>query len=291
MEKNAKLKLELLNVRGRRIGEPVDIELHHQGGPVHTPVLRGADASKAITIPDLYGPPGGIYRIYCDPPSYRPLARNIRLRSGVNELIVTCPVDPKKVAPEFPAYGRIAKDARDLLGRSDEVLDFAGNSGETLYNALDNIRRAGMLNIVAKSGRTRFDNDRTVLSYFGELRELRGDRFFVTVPQELREETKNSVANGLFEPVNSVLHREPEGFTRAGSFKTDDKYGNLQLTFFAKGSEWVADVDIDDANGVEHVFQVLRNALSGQPTHPYDIHQILMAHQELDPGYELPPKA
>jgi hypothetical protein len=49
----------------------------------------------------------------------------------------------------------------------------------------------------------------------------------------------------------------------------------------------VADIDIDDAAGLEHVFQVVRNALSGRPTHPYDIHEILLAYQEIDPGYNL----
>ena len=45
--------------------------------------------------------------------------------------------------------------------------------------------------------------------------------------------------------------------------------------------------DIDDAAGLEHLFQVLRNELTGRPTHPYDIHEILIKHQMLDPGYEL----
>ncbi|HEX6176135.1 MAG TPA: hypothetical protein VF089_19165 [Candidatus Binatia bacterium] len=43
--------------------------------------------------------------------------------------------------------------------------------------------------------------------------------------------------------------------------------------------------DIDDAAGLEHVFQVVRNRLSGSPTHPYNIHEILVGHQKLDPGY------
>ena len=52
-----------------------------------------------------------------------------------------------------------------------------------------------------------------------------------------------------------------------------------------KGDDCVADIDIDDASGLEHVFQVVRNKLSGKPTHPYNIHEILVAHQKIDPGY------
>jgi hypothetical protein len=94
----------------------------------------------------------------------------------------------------------------------------------------------------------------------------------------------------LFRPVDGSLHDPPQGFAPAGSFKTFDAFGNLQLTFFADGARCRADVDIDDAAGLLHVFQVLRNNLSGNPTHPYDIHQILIAHQHLDPGYQLVPR-
>ncbi len=52
-----------------------------------------------------------------------------------------------------------------------------------------------------------------------------------------------------------------------------------------KGDNCVPDIDIDDAGGLAHVFQVVRNRLSGEPTHPYNIHEILIAHQKLDPGY------
>jgi len=46
------------------------------------------------------------------------------------------------------------------------------------------------------------------------------------------------------------------------------------------------DMDIDDAQGFDHIFQVVGN-LFGGPTHPYNIHEILFASQELDPGYRL----
>ena len=69
-------------------------------------------------------------------------------------------------------------------------------------------------------------------------------------------------------------------------FKTDDLYGNLQLSFFRKGEQYVADIDIDDAAGLGHIFQVVKNHFTGSPTHPYNIHEILVKHQHLDPGYK-----
>jgi hypothetical protein len=201
------------------------------------------------------------------------------------------PVNPKKVLKvKFPEYDKLPADAQTLLTRSENVLGFVGKSGPELYDALENedVKRAGLLNILAKTNATRFSNSKTVLSYLQDLRELRGDRFFVVTSKELREETKHSVTEGLFTSESGALHHLPSqfvGYTSAGSFKTTEKYGNLQLTFFMKGDECVADIDIDDAKGLEHFFQVLNNMLPGNDTHPYTIHEILIAYQKLDPGY------
>ena len=46
-------------------------------------------------------------------------------------------------------------------------------------------------------------------------------------------------------------------------------------------------MDIDDAQGFEHIFQVLGNTLTGEPTNPYNIHEVLLAAQHLDPGYDV----
>jgi hypothetical protein len=144
-----------------------------------------------------------------------------------------------------------------------------------------------MLNIMAKARRTPLASGGTVFDYVREVLELRQDRFFAVVSHELREHVKNSIAGEFFMEVSGALHRPPDGFALAGSYKTPDRYGNLQLTFFACGDKWIADIDIDDAGGLEHVFQVARNALTGRPTHPFDIQQILMRYQEIDPGYRL----
>ena len=103
--------------------------------------------------------------------------------------------------------------------------------------------------------------------------------------KELINETNQSVADGLFREVDGSLHHPPAGYAAAGSYKTDDHYGNLQLTFFTCEADCIVDVDIDDAAGLTHVFQVARNELSGRPTHPYDIREILIAYQGIDPGY------
>jgi hypothetical protein len=280
------LSVESRDVYGDLLREKVDIILRHQ---VLSQVVKVSNnASTKIQIKGLNGAPQGLYRIDIDPPSYQYVSQFINLKAtGTTALNLTFPIDPSKVKKvNFPAFGSTVDDLQRVLENSEKVLGFEGKKGKALYDTLDNIRRAGLLNIVAKTGATPLTNGRTVLSYIQELREIRGDRFFAAVPKELREETKNSVAEGLFHPADESLHHPPAGFSPAKSFKTPDHYGNLQLTFFMnEAGDCVADIDIDDAAGIEHVFQVLKNKFSGSPTHPYNIHEILVGYQHNDPGY------
>lgn len=279
-----RLKVQLVNTRGTALGEKVDISLHHLTTGANSLIRR--QSARTMILTGLRPPPNGLYRLLVDPPSYLPVS--VFANTGSDDIVsLVFPVDPAKVTSvRFPEFAAVSADAQRILMASPNVLGFEGKSGKPLWEALDPIRKAGFLNILAKTQSTAFANGRTVASYLSELREARGDRFFIDVPQQLREETKNAVLAGLFVQVDGSLHHPPPGFDHAGSFKTHDRYGNLQLTFFTDGTMWRADVDIDDAGGLEHVFQVVRNSVSGRPTHPFDIHEILVAHQRLEPGYE-----
>jgi hypothetical protein len=63
--------------------------------------------------------------------------------------------------------------------------------------------------------------------------------------------------------------------------------GNLQLTFATNAQEQFAvDADLDDHQGIKHAFDVIKHKFSGD-THPYDIHEVLVKFQGIDPGYRL----
>jgi hypothetical protein len=94
----------------------------------------------------------------------------------------------------------------------------------------------------------------------------------------LNEFTERMLLCHLFHPVPDTLHDPLPGYNKVSSFKTFDHYGNLQLTFQRRGdtgNEYAADIDIDDGQGIEHIFQVVRNSVAG-PTNPYNIHDILL---------------
>jgi hypothetical protein len=288
------LTLRVVDVYGGNINEPVDVFLRNQtlsDGPAY----RHLDVSTPCQLGNLNIFPNGRYRIEVDALSYHTVSRFVAIPpEGKQDVTITLPVNPKKVVRvDFPDYASptIPDDARRLLERSPSVMNYEGQTGEALYQALDDIRRAGFLNLVAKASRTMLRSSqgprRSVLSYIAELIELRGDRFFAAIPAELRSETINSLHTELFHEVSEALHTPPPGFCRDRSFKTFEQYGNLQLSFLSStDGRFAVDMDIDDAQGFEHVFQVVGNFFGG-PTHPYNIHEILIASQELDPGYRL----
>jgi hypothetical protein len=286
MADRATLEVELHDVYGDWLHERTTIRLQNRrlGG---SSIFKGLDASGKISLAGLEPYPHALYSVRVEPESFMPVARFVLIpASNKSRIVLHFPVDPDRVVEvEFADFRDLPEEAQELLKESDSVLGFEGRAGEELYTQLDDIRRAGLLNIIAKCRDTPLGNGRSVLSHVERLVEVRGDRFFAAVPKVLREEVKNSVVSGLFDPVSGSLHHPPKGYSTAGSFKTDDSYGNLQVTFFARGENWVADIDIDDAAGLRHLFQVLGNWLTGRPTHPYNIHEILVFHQQLDPQY------
>jgi len=167
----------LLDVHGRAIKEAVTVMLHHQTRGVDTKVT--AKAAKPIVI-DLFAQPEGVYRVAIDPLSYLQVGHFVSvLSSGQTRLTVTFPVDPAKVrAVVFPAYDDLSEESKRLLSASDNVLGFEGQFGADFFNRLDDIRRAGLMNIVAQCANTVFASARSVLSFLNRLIEVRGDRFF-----------------------------------------------------------------------------------------------------------------
>jgi hypothetical protein len=288
MEGSGRLELEFLDVHGTRLTEPVDIVLRHR---ILQEESRASDvdASHPVAIAGLRTEPQGLYILRINAPSYQPVARFVTIpASGLRRETVTLPIRADKARAVFPAYDELDDRLQGILERSPNVKGHEGLTGPALYAALGDSAKAGLLNIAKKSLATEFRDGADLLPHL-ILLDVVGDRCFVEVPPALIDQMPSLIDGDFFRAVNGSLHEPPAGFVPVGSFKTLDAFGNLQLTFFRSATACRADVDIDDAAGLAHVFQVVRNHVSGDPTHPYNIHQILMAHQHLDPGYRLVP--
>lgn len=286
---DGRLQLEFVDVYGVRLKEPVDVVLKHN---VLDDQRSGSDldAGRLIVFERLRREPQGLYLLEAEAPSYHTIRRfvTIRSRGTVREQVVL-PIRADKAKGVFPDYDALDARVRSILERSGAVSGHEGMRGRDLYRALGDEPKAGLLNIAKKSLATGFRNGADLLPHL-TLLSIGGDRCLVEVPGALFEQVP--ALGEVFRPVNGSLHKPPSGqFTPAGSFKTLDAFGNLQLTFFTDGTTFCADVDIDDAAGLGHVLQVVRNSVTQSPTHPFNINQILVRHQNLDAGYRLVPRA
>ena len=224
------------------------------------------------------------YLVKVVPVRHRPVAEIVIAGSDESPTSVQlfAPLHPEKVkSASFPPYDQLDAALQRVLDRS--TLEAGGTQGRALYDALDNTQKAGLFNLFARMSGVGLGAGRTVWSFVESVFGVRGDRIFVDVQAELAPLVGESVAAELFRDVPGGLHEPPSGFVPAGSFKTGERHGNLQLTFFTSAAPpavFKVDADIDDAAGIGHVFQVLRNSITHGTTHPYDIHQILVFRQE-----------
>jgi len=285
MNGEEKLRLSLKDVYREGLKGKVNLYFEHATLRSANRVAPEISASSPRTITNLHS---GVYKLSVYPTRYYPIKRVIMIQTGqLNREMYTFAVDPEKVIRiEAPQYAELKDDLKQVLENS-QVESHPHAKGEDLYTALDDIRKAGLLNIYSKMKATVFQNERNAFSYVRSLTRVRGDRFFAHVEIDLRDEVKNSIPSTLFKDAPNLDHTPPLGYSNAGSFKTQDKYGNLQLTFFFKSDfrKFMIDADIDDASGILHTFQVIEHYITGEGTHPYDIHEILLQHQKLDPGY------
>lgn len=227
-------------------------------------------------------------RMFCA--GYKPVGQFVLMSKDEQAIDIMCPVDPNRVMAQFPKYDALEAPLKAVLLSSIACEGFEKVCGQELWEELNHLEKAGLLNIYAKMSRTSMGGKLNAWRFINRLYRLRGDRIFADVQVDFRDKVKTAVAE-TFKTVSSSLHTPPQGYDHAGSFKTRDPFGNLQLTFFStrEGTalSFKVDADIDDAAGPAHTFQVLDHAITGGATHPFDIHEILAYHQGIDPGYTL----
>lgn len=184
-----------------------------------------------------------------------------------DRITLHCPVDPDAVRRvHVTRLGGLEVFVRDV-------------------DVLEKEELAGALNVWAKLKATRVW-DGTVADHVRKIVRVNQDRIWFLPSPELLGLVRAAVG-GDFVGVSGALH-EGDGYRSLDSFKSLDLYGNLQLTFLeSSAGELVVDADIDEAGGLLHLFHVVRNLATGAKTNPYDIHEILTFHQELDTGYRL----
>lgn len=297
------LKVRLTDLTGHPVRD-IDIDLTRlagepgTGGETMNVSLAGPDPNLTITGITCRGGPGTMYRVRAMARHYRPYAFFQLIRENRNNTAsddVEFWVKPGDVtdirAPGFadlPAQARRILEEARTIGLKREDGDLVSLAGADLYRELGPLRKACFLNLIVKASDQATTGD--CLPAIGGVLLCRQDRFFARVDASLPERLRRSA---LFKSAPETLHEPLPGFQMAeGSFKSRDAHANLQITFMREiaTGEIAADIDIDESSGIEHGFEVIRNATFRKRTNPYLIREFLLSadrnSRSLDPGYQ-----
>ncbi len=295
------LTIDVTNARGRALSGHLHIELdphQHAIGGDAMEVGFDLDGHQTFTIANIscHDGPGTLYTFRLNAEGHKPYAffQLIRpvARNLPSEARARLMASPKKIRDiEAPAYGKLPATFRRALERAEMVelieedRDLVGLTGSALYDAMGSLRKASLLNLVAKGMHS--SSDRIASSVLAPA-ILRQDRCFAVVAPSLHPQLCRS---DRFKSAPSLLHQPPRGFERMDSFKSKDPHANLQVTFMRKIDSDVmwADIDIDESSGFEHGFEVIRNTVVDGRTNPYLVRELLLLSQfdqPIDPGYD-----
>jgi len=275
------------NVRGRIVHDKVQFVFVNQRVRAYN--RRAVATFSGRPIPPISGIPSGphgLYLVFIKPEKYRPKSIFLSLFRRTAKIEEILFIDPDHAKASFPKYSSLKNGKTKQLA---EVLKHSGYTAQK-YNQLADLRKAGLLNLFSKMESTTLPNHSTVFNYVSKITKVKSARIFAKVSEDLIECVKNDREG--FHAVPGTLHGPPKGWKHVkdgpGSFKTPDRAENLQLTFFEnQKGDYLVDADIDDHQGIEHAFDVIKHKVTKKDTHPYDIHQILTFFQGVDPGYEL----
>jgi hypothetical protein len=247
--------------------------------------VNGPVGSLTITGIACQTGPGTMYEVRASTPHHRKYAFFQLIQENRDNTAsdsVEFWVKPGEVKDiTAPTAAGLPRVAQSMLAKATMIVDrredseLVGLSGQALYSQMGSLRRACFLNIIKKAAdATTADG---CLDAFGELLIVRQDRLFARVADGLPEKLRQA---SMFKSAPGALHEPPPGFsTPFESFKSRDPHANLQITFMkdAATGGLAADIDIDEASGIEHGFEVIRNAVFNNRTNPYLIREFLSA--------------
>ncbi|HKY26633.1 MAG TPA: hypothetical protein VJM12_01665 [Pyrinomonadaceae bacterium] len=288
----ADVTVNLRDVHGQTITDEVEITFYNQ--KVQSLNLRFNVKFKGTpaVLPGVPAFPTGLAEVFIKPKRYRYKSIFMNVVGGeknaINEDVF---VDPDKARPTLMDFDDLKSKVygTDLL----RVLEKSGIK-KAKWDALDKRNRATVLNLSAKMFNDKLKNGDSLISNVDSIVEKMLDknhreRIYAIVNGNLLGALRKFPEQ--FRSVSGSLHKFFDDWipvSQQNSFKSKNDAGNIQFTFAtnaAGGS--LADIDLDDHTGIKHAADVLRHKITGANTNPYDLHQILVYFQNIDPGYRL----
>lgn len=295
------LKLRISDLLDEPVPGPITVDFkparESPGGAYMQAVFDSPGATEFVVSEiECRGGPGTLYEVWVTARNFRPygffqmiVEDRVNKPSDNKARLV---VDQKRVKDiSAPAFTGLHPKLREFLEAAEMLevepgdKDLAGLSGAALYDQLGPLRKACMLNLFAKA---RHGSTVRSFTYLRKLLVLRQDRCFCTVDDNFENFLTQ---NDRFKSAPNLLHKPLRGYELRPSFKSRDAHGNIQFTLMrhAETGQMAADVDIDEATGIEHGFEVIRNRLTKGRTNPYLIRELMLLadveEKTLDPGY------
>jgi hypothetical protein len=279
--------VNLSDVSGKTITDQVEMTFYNQRSQNLNQRLNVRFKGAPVTLTNIPAFPFGLAEVFIRPKKYRSKNIFVEVPSGepgrISEKFL---VDPKRITPVFPTFGELQTEPR--WNGLTKVLQASEISSEPAWDKLSSQQKAGLFNIFSKMNDEILDGDRAGFAFVESVVRFLPARIFALVEPGLYEIVSQS--HDRFRRVSGSLHKFDEGWSMVkppNSFKsTRGMAGTLQLTFAGNtGGRMLADIDIDDHAGLKHAADVLRHKITDTDTNPYDIHNILVLFQGVDPGY------
>lgn len=293
----ADVTVDLVDVYGEPIHDEVDLAFHNTDVPTFSDTYHVQLNGQPAVIHGVPSFPTGRALVDVKPSKYQERRFQIFVVGptvGKNEIKGEFFVNPHKANPRLIDYADLANKTyaaaiKTLLDKSTPKID------EATWNALDPVNRATILNLCSKMVREDSKPGTAVMTQVlgvdqTWLKPDRRERIYSPVKDDFLTDLRKLPKN--FKSADSSLHKFPNnwlGLTgKKTSFKTKDKAGNIQFTFAQDADgKYYCDIDLDDHAGIKHALDYLDHKLSGEETHPYNIHEILVKFQKKDPEYRL----
>ena len=288
----ADVTVNLKDVHGQSITDEVEITFYNL--KVQSLKLRFTVKfkGKPAVLPGVPAFPTGLAEVFIKPKRYRYKSIFLNVMGGqensINEDLF---VDPDHARPTLMDFDDLkAKPyGTDLL----RILEKSGIK-KAAWNDLDKRNRATVLNLSAKMFHDKLKNGDSLISNVESIVQKMLDknhreRIYAIANSNLLGALRKFPEQ--FRSVSGSLHKFFDDWTQVSqqnSFKSRNNAGNIQFTFASNpAGASLADIDLDDHTGIKHAADVLRHKITGANTNPYDLHQILVYFQGIDPGYRL----
>lgn len=288
----ADVTVNLKDVHGQVITDEVEITFYNQKVQSFNQRFNVKFKGTPAVLPGVPAFPTGLAEVFIKPKRYRYKSIFINVIGGqknsINEDLF---IDPDHARPTLMDFDDLKAKlyGTDLL----RILEKSGIK-KAAWNALDKRNRATVMNLSAKMFHDKLKNGDSLITNLDSIVQKMLDknhreRIYAVVNDNLLGALRKFPEG--FRSVSGSLHKFFDDWTpvsQQNSFKSRNNAGNIQFTFAtnaAGGS--LADIDLDDHTGIKHASDVLKHKITGANTNPYDLHQILVYFQDIDPGYRL----